>query len=276
MIEQVVLGWVDPGEVSGRFMDSVMRILYASQDAVSKGLRPDLVVPGHVRIESGPRIASSRNKLVRRFLDEPRFKDVEWLLMLDADMTFDESLLVALFDGVRSHEGRVERPLVGGLCFGGGHGSIVPTMYEIVDPDTNDGSPVRVITDFTSGDVVQVDATGAACLLIHRGVLEAMALKFEEPFLWFAESVYLGREFGEDWTFCLRARSMGFPIYVNTNAHVGHMKAVELNETMWRTGQVGLSNPDSPTPPKPKLVIPTDADVIPLNREQRRALARSK
>lgn len=271
MIERVVLGWVDPGDVSGRFMDSVLRVLYASQDAYARGLRPDLVVPGHVRIESGPRIASARNKLVRRFLDEPRFKDVEWLLMLDSDMTFDESILVGLFEGVRDGKGKVVRPLVGGLCFGGGHGTITPTMYELVDSKENNGSPVRVITDFVSGDVVEVDATGAACLLMHRGVLEAMSLKYEEPALWFAESIYHGHEFGEDWTFCLRARAMGFPIVVNTKVKIGHMKSVEMNEQMWRTGQVGLATPD------PAKIAPVrDAPVIPLNRETRRAVARRR
>ena len=280
MIEPVVLCWAHPGDVSGRFLDSVMRLMFASQEAVRTGQREDYIIRGYRYVEGGPRIASSRNRLVRDLLAAPQFKDVEWFLMLDADMTFDESLLPALFEGVRNEDGSIRMPIVGGLCFGGGHGSIVPTMYSIVDPKTNDGEPVKVITDFTSGDIVEVDATGAACLLVHRGVYEAMAETFAEPYPWFAESVYLGREFGEDWTWCLRARSLGFQIHVNTSAKVGHVKSVIMDEDMWRSGRPSLHSLDGVAEHKDatvtKLVVPEKASVTPLNREQRRSLERRR
>ena len=82
MSERVVICWADPGEVLGRFMDSVLRVMYQSQEAVSTGAATDYSVVGHVRIESGPRIAAARNNLVRSFLDKEEWSDVEWLLML--------------------------------------------------------------------------------------------------------------------------------------------------------------------------------------------------
>ena len=245
-------------------MDSVLRLMLASQAAVSQGARPDYVVAGYNYVEGGPRIASARNRLVRDFLSSDRYKDVEWLLMLDADMVFDETLLPALFDGVRDGDGTVVRPIVGGLCIGGGHASSFPTMYEIVDPKTNDGEPVRTITDFRIGDVVPVDATGAACLLVHRSVYEKMGETFPEPVPWFAESIYLGREFGEDWTFCLRAGRLGYPIVVNTNAQVGHMKPMMMTPESWRASQ-------SVPRQQPPL-----ASVVPINRESRRHPERSQ
>ena len=281
VIEPVVLCWAHPGDVSGRFMDSVLRLMFASQEAVRTGVRPDPVIRGYRYVEGGPRIASSRNRLVRDLLNAPEFKDVEWFLMLDADMVFDESLLPALFEGVRDENGTVRLPIVGGLCFGGGHGVIVPTMYSIVDPKENGGDPVRVITDFEDGEIVEVDATGAACLLVHRGVYEALAATFPEPSPWFSESVYLGHEFGEDWTFCLRARSLGFQIHVNTNAKVGHMKSVMMDENMWRTGRSNLRSLNAmpgaeESASVTKLVIPDKATITQLNREQRRAMARNR
>ena len=258
MIEPLVLCWAHPGTVSGRFMDSVLRLVLASQTAVAQGIRPDHVVAGYNYVEGGPRIASARNRLVREFLNNPRYRDVEWLLMLDADMVFDETLLPTLFDGVRDVDGALVRPIVGGLCIGGGHATAFPTMYEIVDPKTNDGEPVRTITNFRVGDVVRVDATGAACLLVHRSVYEAMAGAFPEPVPWFAESIYLGREFGEDWTFCLRAGRLGYPIVVNTNAQVGHMKPMMMTVETWRDSKPVAT-------PEPPL-----ATVTQLNREKRR------
>ncbi len=263
MIEPVVLGWVTPGTVSSRFMDSVLRFVFASAGEVQLGNRTDHVIAGYKFIESGPRIASARNRLVREFLEEPTFKDVEWLLMLDTDMVFDEKLLPALFQEVRDSEGKIQRPIVGGLCFGGGRGKVFPTMYQIVDPKTHGGKSVITVDEWTDGAAVEVDATGAACLLVHRGVYEAMHERIGEPVPWFAESIYGGAEFGEDWTFCLRARGMGYPIYVNTNAKVGHQKSIVMDEQFWRDGSVPLET-------KVPRETPS-APVVPMNREQRRA-----
>lgn len=267
MREKVALCWVDPGNVSGRFMASVMDAMYVSEE----GYGPKIV--GHVRVESGPRIATARNALVRQFLKKEEWKDAEWLLMMDADMTFNPTAIARIFDGVRNENGQITQPIVGGLCFGGGHSTIVPTMYRIVDPSTNNGEAVEFITDFEDGELVEVDATGAAFILIHRGVLEQMSLAHEDPAPWFAESIYLGREFGEDWTFCIRARSMGLPIYVNTAVKIGHLKSIEMNEAMWRTGKAGLVSL-AVAPDRPVLDVATSKLIIPgqtPNRAQRRA-----
>jgi hypothetical protein len=277
--EQVVLAWADPGDVSGRFMDSVMRVMYASEQQVAKGVRESFIVAGHARVESGPRIGAARNQLVRMFLSKDEWKDVEWMLMLDADMTFGEDLLYTLLHDVRNDDGSLKRAVVGGLCFGGGHGAIWPTMYSIVDPEENGGNAVNIISDFTEGEIVKVDATGAACLLIHRRVLEYMATIYEEPTPWFVESIYKGQEFGEDWTFCARLRSHGIEIFVNTAAKIGHLKSILMDEKMWRTGDVGLV---SPAPPKEQIkkasgvVISATDETTHLNREQRRSRSRQR
>ncbi|MDE2022367.1 MAG: hypothetical protein KGI71_05665, partial [Patescibacteria group bacterium] len=148
MTDQVVLGWVHPGHVSGRFMDSVLRLMYQSGNDLVMGEKPYFTIAGHTHVESGPRIATARNEIVTRFLEKEEWKDVEWLLMVDSDMTFDGLLLNRLLKTARPEgpEGRVEQPVVGGLCFGGGHGMMFPTMYRIVDPAENEGNPVTIVT----------------------------------------------------------------------------------------------------------------------------------
>ncbi len=60
------------------------------------------------------------------------------------------------------------------------------------------------------------------------------------------------------------------------------MKSVELNEIMWRTGQVGLNNvapaPESVKPAAGQLIEVKDELILPpsMNREQRRAAARQR
>ena len=284
-VEPVVLAWVDPGHTSGRFMDSLLRLTYSENERAHLRGEAKPRMRGHLRVESGPRISSARNLLVKTFLTEAQFADVEWLLMLDSDMTFAPDLLDHLFEGVRDDEG-LAQAIVGGLCFGGGHGSIFPTMYEIVDPKENDGQANRIISSWDEGAHVKVDVTGAACLMVHRGVYESMAQaqgSYDIPGCWYSEGAHNGLEIGEDWGFCLKARQMGLEIFVHTAAKIGHMKSIEMNELTWRYGMSGLKSVGEPerearmkglvVPPK-GLVGPDGAPVSAPSRQVRRAAER--
>jgi hypothetical protein len=225
-----------PGEVSAFFHESLLRLIQTDVYG------PRNIV-GRACLITGPRIASARNELVRATLRSP--DNPEWMLMLDADMTFESDLVERFLDVADP----VERPVVGGLCFGGGRGGkLFPTLYRIVDPATNDGKPISVIADYERDALVQVDATGAACLFVHRSVLLAMqdaygtvtiqgpdgedkTVPFAAP--WFAESIHNGAEYGEDWTACLRMQRLGFPIYVHTGIKLGHVKPHVLDEEAW-------------------------------------------
>lgn len=280
MSDSVAIAWCDPGEVSGRFMASVLDITHASTTDLLSGVRDFHQVVGYLHLESGPMIAKARNQLVSTFLEKDSFKDTEWLLMLDADMTFDENLVRDLLANVRNANGKVMYPVMGGLCFGGGHGSIFPTMYRVVEPETNHGNAISIVSEYSDGEMVNVDATGAACLMIHRGVLEHLQRVHEEPLTWFAPGVYKGMEYGEDWTFCMRVRKLGYPITVNTAVKVGHMKSVELNEAMYREGASGLRSVNNASPiaeiredRRPARALPASR---PLKRSARRAAGRQR
>lgn len=272
----VSIGWAHPGEVNSDFAESVMKLLTIDAAREPGDRRVMTEGGGLIPIRSGPRIAAARDRIVRDFLAHGG----EWLWMLDTDMTFDAMTLEILL-AVADPE---ERPVVGGLCFGGGRGIVFPTMYEIVDPKENDDIPVKVITEWPEGAVVQVDATGAACLLMHRSLLEAMGERFPEPFPWFHESVYKQHPFGEDWTFCLKVGQMGKPIYVATAAKTGHMKTFELNEEAWKAGgiQINAVRPiksvvqEDGTEETASGLTVVHGNLKPnLNRQQRRALARA-
>ncbi len=78
--------------------------------------------------------------------------------------------------------------------------------------------------------MVQCAGTGAAFILIHRRVLEAMRDRgFNAAFPWFQETELAGKPAGEDLTFCIRAGILGFPIFVDTSIHIGHHKSTVLD-----------------------------------------------
>ena len=205
----VAVGFVHPGTVSTHFLLSLYR------------------TPGVADVideRSGPNVARARNRVVERFLDG----DVDWLLMADTDMQWQPDALDRLL-AVADPE---SCPIIGGLCFGTDDGRLVPTIFDVV---TLRGENVVVRCDTYPRDrLVSCAATGAAFLLVHRGVLVAVRdAKFSLVFPWFQETERDGFACGEDVTFCLRAGELGFPVLVDTRVKTGHHKSVLFTESLF-------------------------------------------
>ena len=207
----IIVGYLSGGDTRIEFTRSIGSMTAYS---LSRGIPLVGALP-HI---SGPRIAAGRNHLVESFLAT----DAEWLFMVDDDMSFDGNVLERFLE-VADPE---RAPIVGGLAFGTGRDGMFPTMFR-VHPEWK--VPTR-IDQWPLGETVEVDATGAACLFIHRSVFERMAEEYSEPWQWFQETTLNGNSVGEDMTFCLRARSLGFPIVVDTSIRFGHVKPRIIDE----------------------------------------------
>jgi len=179
-------------------------------------------------------VVEGRNEVAKNLLSST----AEWLLFVDADMGWDHTAL----EDLMAVADPVARPIVGGLCFGFGpitdrmdHANAVvkvpfPTIFDLVERD--DDFAFRPRFWYKPNSVVECSATGAAMLLIHRTVFEAIAAKPElgQPFdrmkhprgkkLW-----------GEDTSFCARAKMCGFPTYVHTGVKTSHAKTVYVTES---------------------------------------------
>lgn len=242
MSATVAVAFIHPGEMSGPFVQSLLDLI---DDDMRRSVRR---IGRTINLTSGPRIASSRNKVVQTFLKDTA---CDWLLMVDTDMVFTPSDLDRLLDVAQPSRA----PVVGGLCFAGGRSKIIPTLYRLVAPDEDHDNVVQVIEDYPDDTLVKVDATGAAFLLVHRSVLKRMgdrfAIKFEDgeyigPSPWFIEgSQYRGMEFGEDWAFCMRLKEMGIDVLVHTGVKIGHVKPRIITEETYqdyRAKKEGLVN----------------------------------
>jgi hypothetical protein len=215
--ETISLGWCDPGTTDGEFTVAGMML------AAARTARLGPVI----RVEGACLISKLRNQIASTFLDR---STAEWLLMLDAD----EVLSVPAFDALLAAADADERPIVAGLYFGAfDTGDAYPTpMPMIFRRDESGGyQPVR---DYPAGDVIEVDAAGTGCLLIHRRVLEAMRERHtvdEGPdFCWFIDGPVQGQWVGEDIAFCMRAAMQGYPIHAATAATLPHRKRYWLTE----------------------------------------------
>lgn len=214
--ERVVIGYLSGGYPTLEFTASLASTtgnMVAAAYTVEQF--PQLV--GALPKKSGPRIAAGRNNLVKHFLAT----GADWLFMVDDDMTFAPDALPALLAAADAETA----PIVGGLTFGGGRDGWFPTLF-YVEPDSGRLARFDV---WPEDQLMPVDATGAACLLVHRRVFEKVAESYQDPWPWFQEVAHGNTPMGEDITFCLRARAAGFPIFVHTGVQFGHVKTVTVD-----------------------------------------------
>jgi GT2 family glycosyltransferase len=186
--------------------------------------------PFMVRTGTGG-LVDSRNKAVAHFLDS---SPEEWLWFVDTDMGFEPDVV----DRLVAAADPVERPVVGALCFGmkqgdpDGFGGYVTTPFPTLygwwkNPDGAEGF---INADgYPQDTAVKVAATGAACLLIHRSVLEKV--RAEHGDTWFEQVKYGdGRMVSEDLSFCYKLGMLDIPVHVHTGIKTTHAKTIWVGE----------------------------------------------
>lgn len=209
--DRVLVYYLSPGQVEHEFCQSLLELsIY------------DLMTSRHLAgvfgVRSGALLAAGRNQVCAQFLEA----DVaDWLLFIDSDMTFERDALEALF----AHADPETCPIIGGLCYGLDYDTgPFPVVYRLVQTPDGPMTHRPNMLDQTTG-LMQVDGTGAAFLMIHKSVLVAMRdREFSKVYPWFQETELSGHPVGEDITFCLRARTLGYPIAVNLDLRIGHKK----------------------------------------------------
>lgn len=214
--DKVAIGWCDPGVVDGEFAVNLTLLGQERRDRIGTILR----------VEGSALISRQRNELVTNFLDNTTDT---WLLMVDAD----EVLTTATFDKLVAAAHDKDRPIVGGLYFGAwDNDGLIPTPVPIMF--RMQGMKYATIHDYPADTLIDVDAAGTGCLLIHRRVFEAFradATEDEGPnWCFFQDGPVAGSWHGEDMLFCLRARAAGFPIVVHTGATLPHRKRFWMTE----------------------------------------------
>ena len=169
----------------------------------------------------------SRNVVVKTFLETT---DADWLLMIDSDERLSLDTWHKLIDAAHDKD----RPIVSGLVFAAFFDENdglrpVPTIYHM---DSEKG--LQPIDAYPEDQLIEVDAVGTGCILIHRSVLLDMQ-KQATPnqgsnWAWFVEGAIDGTYFGEDLLFSKRLKSMGYKIHAHTGAILPHHKQFWLDE----------------------------------------------
>lgn len=177
-------------------------------------------------------IVQARNDTVTTFLKT----DSDYLFWIDTDMGFAPDTvdrLVACADPVK-------RPIVGGLCFmnrelgpdgmGGMFIQPVPTIFDWWKNEVGGGFTAR--TEYERDQLIQVAATGSACILIHRSALEKIEAEYGKTWYSPVRSGIDGAFLSEDLSLCMRAAAMEIPIHIHTGIKTSHFKHMWLDERL--------------------------------------------
>lgn len=227
----VCLAYLHDDTVSHSWHHSVVNLLM--HDASG---RQRIIRGGYIAFSSGYDLERSRNQVVAQFLDN---KTADWLFWVDSDMGFAPDSLERLVQAADP----VNAPVVGGLCFGwkdiasdGLNGMVrrpFTTMFRWAEKA--DGSAAfNPIGNYPPNEVLPVDATGAAFVLVHRSVFEAIEAKYGR--VWYSRipnPTIPGSVFGEDVSFCIRAGACDKRMFVHTGIRTNHHKMVHVDEAVF-------------------------------------------
>lgn len=170
--------------------------------AWSAGFR-NLSIPGTYTFLSGMPFDHARNTGCLKTLE----LDFEWIFFLDDDVVPPWNAIHTLM----SHK----QPIMSGVYYRRN-----PPIYPVMLRDVPGGR--EWVTQFYAPSVIEVDYVGAGCLLIHRDVLMSM------PQPWFEwrcdrEDLPPVERMSEDFSFCKKARDMGYKIMVDTSVQCRHI-----------------------------------------------------
>jgi len=207
----VCLLMISPGEVR---LETCMSLVVAAQAQT-----PKCDIIGY---PSGPYLDCGRNTLQAIALEN---SDAPVFLWVDADVGFTIDDIVKVCDGIDDY------PIT---C--GWYNSVLadkgysPVLYDWAERKFTpiDAERVTAVSKRKAHQRVEVDACGAGFLAIHRDVILEMGHTYKSPMPWFDEPIMSQAKLGEDFGFCLRARQLGYPIWVRPDVHVDHYKTMKL------------------------------------------------
>ncbi len=133
------------------------------------------------------------------------------LIMMDTDMVYHPQTIPRLL----SHR----LPIVGALTF---------RRYPPFDPllmSKPEGAKKYQLTEgWEEGDLVEVDATGAGCLMFDMEIFSSM------PYPWFKMRKNPdGSPIGEDIGFCQDLKAAGYKIFVDTSVPSAHLTTLAID-----------------------------------------------
>ena len=150
-------------------------------------------------------IYKSRNDLASIAVGEK----ADYVLWLDSDMVFAPDLMVDLMADMEG------RDMVAGVCHMR-RPPFRPVIYKTLRQGlTPDENTHEYFDDYPKDGIFKVEGCGFGCVMMRTSVIQTILDRYHELF-----APLPG--YGEDLSFCIRARACGFDIHCDPKIQVGH------------------------------------------------------
>lgn len=158
-------------------------------------------------------VYDSRDRLAREAID----KESDYVLWLDSDMTFSADLLVDFM-----HD--IEKEDVDSVCglFFARRPNFDPCVWTKLRMGIGDEAINERLVDIPD-EMFEIDACGMAAVLMKTEMINAVMKKNGTAFQPLAG-------YGEDVSFCVRARKLGFRLWCDPKIEVGHMARTRVTK----------------------------------------------
>jgi len=152
----------------------------------------------------GKPVDSCRNTAVRKFLES----DAEYMWMLDSDTIPPKG--IDTLGALMSHQ----KKIVGAIVFSFQYNE----PFAVVVDYNEEGGYIQSPQLKNDKRLISVAATGAACLLVHREVLEKMGKYWFQTLMneWGILS------WGHDFNFCRKALELGYKVWIDKSIICSH------------------------------------------------------
>ena len=159
-----------------------------------------------VGFQVGSLVYNARNELARQAIKS----EADWVLWLDSDMVFEPDLLKKMLKVCEEND----IDFLTGLCFRR-KPPYTPTLFDRLDKMEH-GASYTTIMSVPEGRF-KVGGCGFAGVLMSTDILLSVAARFGGRMFDPLEG------FGEDVSFCWRARQCGYEIWCDSDIELGHV-----------------------------------------------------
>ena len=186
-----------------------------------------LELDAEVRIKflPGSLVYDSRNQLT----EIARASECEYIFFIDSDMTFKGDVLKKLLEDAENED----LDIVTGLCFTRKppiRTAIFKKCEYSVDKDGQLFPDAINYMDYPRDSLFPVAACGMACCLIKMSCVDDVLKHYGLPFA-------PAQGWGEDLSFCIRARELGKKIYCDSRIKIGHIGKTVITEDVFLEGR---------------------------------------
>ena len=166
-----------------------------------------------ISMNIGSLVFDARNQLTKQALAN----ECDYIVWLDSDMIFPPDLIPRLL--ARAEDGN---DIITGIYFHR-RAPFGPVLYKKL----RKGEPAEKYNDYPEDSFFEVEGAGFGACLVKTSVMEDVALNYGT---WFSPL----EGYGEDVSFCMRARELGYKIMCDSSIKCGHVGQVTVDENVYK------------------------------------------